>query len=37
MSRKKTEYLQAGGAEQGMVFIQGEMVKKVSGCGGEHR
>ena len=29
MSRKKTEYLQAGGAEQGMVYIQGETVKKV--------
>ena len=29
VSRKKTEYLQAGGVEQGTVFIQGETVKKV--------
>ena len=29
MSRKKTEYLQAGGAQQGTVYIQGETVKKV--------
>ena len=29
VSRKKTEYLQAGGAEQGTVYIQGETVKKV--------
>ena len=29
MSRKKTEYLQAGGAEQGTVYIQGKTVKKV--------
>ena len=28
MSRKKTKYIQAG-VEQGMVYIQGEMVKKV--------
>ena len=27
--KKKTEYLQAGGVEQGTVFIQGETVKKV--------
>ena len=29
VSRKKTEYLQTGGVEQGMVFIKGGMVKKV--------
>ena len=29
VSRKKTEYLQAGGVEQGTVYIQGETVKKV--------
>ena len=29
VSRKKMEYLQAGGVKQGMVYIQGEMVKKV--------
>ena len=29
LSRKKTEYLQAGGVEQGTVYIQGETVKKV--------
>ena len=29
VSRKKMEYLQAGGVEQKMVYIQGEMVKKV--------
>ena len=29
VSRKKTEYLQAGGVEQRMVYIQGDMVKKV--------
>ena len=29
MSRNKTEYLQAGGIEQGTVYIQGETVKKV--------
>ena len=29
VSRKKTEYLQAGGAEQETVYIQGETVKKV--------
>ena len=29
VSRKKTEYLQAGGVEQGTVYIQGEIVKKV--------
>ena len=42
VSRKKTEYLQAGGVEQGTVYIQGETVKKVDhfkylGCGGERR
>ena len=29
VSRKKMEYLQAGGAEQGTVYIQGETMKKV--------
>ena len=32
VSRKKTEYLQAGGTEQGTVYIQGETVKKVDQC-----
>ena len=29
VSRKKTEYLQAGGAEEGTVYIHGDKVKKV--------
>ena len=29
VSRKKTEYVEVGGAEQGTVYIQGGMAKKV--------